>query len=53
MVCPEIDARMNLLNEVQEMRVQTEALGEVLGLKISDSLLILRVSSRAESSSEP
>jgi hypothetical protein len=39
---PEIDARMNSINEVQEMRGQTSALlCEDLGLKISDSLLIL------------
>lgn len=45
MVAPEIDARMNSINEAQEMRVQTSALlCEDLGLKISDSLLILLVS---------
>jgi hypothetical protein len=36
---------MNSINKVQEMRVQTKALlGGDLGLKISDSLLILLVS---------
>ncbi|KAF2630771.1 hypothetical protein BU25DRAFT_419108 [Macroventuria anomochaeta] len=41
-VAPEIDARMNSINDVQEMRVQTNALlRKDLGLKISDSLLIL------------
>lgn len=42
MVGPEIDARVNSINKAQEMRGQTNTLlCEDLGLKISDSLLIL------------
>lgn len=41
-MAPEIDARMNSVDEAQEMRGQTSALlCEDVGLKISDSLLIL------------
>lgn len=53
-VAPEIDARVNLVNEFQEMRGQTNALlCEILGLKLSDSLLILFVSTVTECSPEP
>lgn len=54
MVAPEIDARVKPTNQDQQMGIQTRGLlCEGLGLDISDSLLILPVSTIAECSAEP
>lgn len=54
MVAPEIDARVKPTNQDQQMGIQARGLlCEGLGLDISDSLLILPVSTIAECSAEP